>query len=283
MDSCVHDGDREVVERGTEMLADCVHLVQWQGQGCDRPGHLQWCIHRPALRRERRAADRVGTQQQREPLLECTERHVPEGEGLSGRGEAKFGEAIHQRLGRAGLAHGQFGGERRRLDGLAGTRTQARVETLRSGHAVDDRVVHLGIDGKQVVRDAVDDPVAEQRPVAVEQRLVQVGHQSQQVVVRRSLRQREVLVVVTGVVRLRLEEAGHAGADDLGKVIERRRRFVRPVRLDDFPDDPGAALRFLKQQQCADVRRARLRFHDQPHQVEWRDRPGHVSLYLLRM
>jgi len=58
----------------------------------------------------------------------------------------------------------------------------------------------LRVQREVVARQAVDHPRPEERAVAIEHRLVQVGDEAQCIVVRRTLWQRQVLNVVVRIV-----------------------------------------------------------------------------------
>ncbi len=229
MQSLVDDRDREVVERRSEVPAHVAHFVQWQRQRREGPGHLQRLVHRRMLRRERPAAARVLAQQRGEAFPQRTERDVPQGERLLRRGDAELRQAVHEGLRRARLAHGDFDRERRCRNGAPGARAQARVDAPGSRRSVDDGVMHFRVQREPVARQSVDEPVAEQRPAAVEHRFVQVCHEAQQAFVRRAFGQHEMRDVVVGVVGGRLAEIRHAGAAEFRNVAERWRRLGLPV------------------------------------------------------
>jgi hypothetical protein len=135
-------------------------------------------------------------------------------------------------------------------------RTQACVQSFQAGFTVDDGVMALRVDREHAARYPVDHPGAKQRAVAIEHRLMQIGHQPQQVVIGSSGRERQMLDVVLRIPVRRLPEMGHAAAQEFRDIVERRRRPVRPVGLHDLAHDRRAARRLFEQQHRSDVRRA---------------------------
>jgi len=117
-------------------------------------------------------------------------------------------------------------------------------------------VVGLCVNREHAARHSIDHPAAKERAVAIEHRLMQVCHEPQQIVIGGSGREREILDVVVRVPPRRLSEMGHAATQERRNVVERRRRRVRPIRLDDLAHERRATRRLLEQQHCPDVRRA---------------------------
>jgi hypothetical protein len=134
--------------------------------------------------------------------------------------------------------------------------------------------MHFHVQRKAVAGYVIDEPVTKQRPRAIQHWLVQFGDKAQQVVIRRAVGQAKVLDVVSRVVARCLAKARDA-SPEIGNQVERRRGQVSAIRVDDVADGAGSAGRLVEQQQGTDVRRARLRLHDEPHQVEWGNRLAH--------
>ena len=131
------------------------------------------------LGHERQAAIEVGPQRRAEALPQRAEGDLVDGADLVDDPADRVGEAAQGRRGCAGLRRRTRLGERGRQDyGFFG-QAQAVVELLQPGHPVDDAVVGLGVDREPSAWHPVDHPAAEQRPVAVEHRLMQIGDQPQ--------------------------------------------------------------------------------------------------------
>ena len=109
----------------------------------------------------------------------------------------------------------------------------------------------------------------------VKYRLVEVGHQPQQVPIGTASRQREVPDVVVRVPLFDLAEVRGAAAHQLGHQVQRWCWPQPPVCLHDLAHDGRVSARLLEQQHSADVGRAGRCLEQLPGKVERRDRLVH--------
>jgi hypothetical protein len=192
-------------------------------------------------------------------LAQGAERDGADGPDLRDGGQERGGDPLHEWLRRPRFRRRHAEPETRDRDLPPRGPGEARVQDLHAGGAVDDRVMGLRVYREPATRHPVDHPAAKERTVAIERRLVQLGHEVQQVVIAGSLGEGQVLDVVVRVPARGLAEVGRPAGQELRDVVEGRGRLRGPVRLHDFPHQRPAASGFLEQQQRADVCRAARR------------------------
>lgn len=192
----------------------------------------------------------------------------------------------------AGLA-AAFGQRPGRADlEVVGVARQGALHQLLRGHAVDQGVVHLGVDGEPAVLEAFDDVCLPQRAMPVQQAAVPPRGQLEQFAHPARRRQRRAPDVVVDV-DVRVVGPAQVGdpADELRRVFAERGLEIRLCHqlFVEVPDEVSTgALRRLVQLQPADVHRMFARLsqqedrvggHDQFHPPIRRHAGGEVAVY----